>query len=41
MLLRTVNYRHESMDALVARALAGGKQCIVEVAPVTPLIQPA
>ena len=41
MLLRTVNYRHESMDALVARALAGGKQCIVEVAPVTPFIQPA
>jgi PTS system ascorbate-specific IIA component len=41
MLLRTVNYRHESMDALVGRALAGGKQCIVEVAPVTPLIQPA
>jgi PTS system ascorbate-specific IIA component len=41
MLLRTVNYRHESMDALVARALAGGKQCIVEVAPVTSLIQPA
>ena len=41
MLLRTVNYRHESMDALLARALAGGKQCIVEVAPITPLIEPA
>ena len=41
MLLRTVNYRHESMDALLARALTGGKQCIVEVAPAPALIQPA
>lgn len=41
MLLRTVNYRHESMDALLARALAGGTQCIVEVAPSPPLTQPA
>ena len=37
MLLRTVNYRHESMDALIARALTGGAQCIVEVAPAAPL----
>jgi len=41
MLLRTVNYRHESMDALLARALAGGTQCIVEVALSPPLTQPA
>ncbi len=41
MLLRTVNYRHESMDALLARALAGGTQCIVEVAPSPALTQPA
>lgn len=33
MLLRTVNYRNESMDALLARALHGGIQCIVEVPP--------
>lgn len=33
MLLRTVNYRHEPMDALLVRALAGGTQCIVEVNP--------
>jgi mannose PTS system EIIA component len=39
MLLRTVNYRHESMDALTARALTGGAQCIVEVAPAAPLIE--
>lgn len=35
MLLRTVNYRHEALDALVTRALAGGTQCIMQVA-VTP-----
>jgi PTS system ascorbate-specific IIA component len=35
MLLRTVNYRHEALDGLVARALAGGTQCIMQVA-VTP-----
>lgn len=39
MLLRTVNYRHESMDALLARALAGGTQCIVEVTPSPALTQ--
>ena len=33
MLLRTINYRHESMDSLIARALSSGAQCIVEVAP--------
>ena len=31
MLLRTVNYRHEPLDMLVARALAGGAQCIMQV----------
>ena len=39
MLLRTVNYRHESMDALIARALTGGAQCIVEVTPAASLIE--
>jgi PTS system ascorbate-specific IIA component len=38
MLLRTVNYRNESMDALLARALHGGTQCIMEVAPVPSLM---
>ncbi len=38
MLLRTVNYRHESMDALLARALDGGTQCIVEVTAAPSLI---
>lgn len=36
MLLRTVNYRHEPLDALVARALAGGTQCIMQVAITAP-----
>lgn len=31
MLLRTVNYRHEPLDALVQRALAGGVQCMLRV----------
>ena len=31
MLLRTVNYRHETLDVLVARALSGGAQCIMQV----------
>lgn len=39
MLLRTVNYRHESLDLLVARALAGGSQCIMQVAVSAPLNQ--
>ena len=39
MLLRTVNYRHESLDLLVARALAGGSQCIMQVAVTAPLNQ--
>ena len=36
MLLRTVNYRHESLDLLVNRAVAGGTQCIMQVAVTAP-----
>lgn len=36
MLMRTVTYRHESMDALVARALAGGTQGVMQVALTKP-----
>jgi PTS system ascorbate-specific IIA component len=41
MLLRTVNYRHESLDALVTRALTGGSQCITQVALATAKAQTA
>ncbi len=36
MLLRTVNYRHEALDILVARAMSGGTQCIMQVAVTAP-----
>lgn len=36
MLLRTVSYRHESLDALVARAMVGGTQGIMQVAITAP-----
>jgi PTS system ascorbate-specific IIA component len=36
MLLRTVNYRQEPLDVLVARALAGGTQSIMLVAVTAP-----
>jgi mannose PTS system EIIA component len=36
MLLRTVTYRRESLDALVARALAGGTQGVMQVAVTAP-----
>jgi hypothetical protein len=36
MLLRAVNYRHESLDALVARAVAGGTQGVMQVAVTAP-----
>jgi mannose PTS system EIIA component len=36
MLLRTVNYRHEALDILAARAVAGGTQCIMQVAVTAP-----
>lgn len=39
MLLRTVNYRQEALDMLVARALSGGAQCIMQVAVTAPLNQ--
>ncbi|MCJ0764597.1 PTS sugar transporter subunit IIA [Variovorax terrae] len=36
MLLRTVNYRHESLDALVSRAVVGGTQGVMQVAITAP-----
>lgn len=36
MLLRTVTYRRESLDALVGRALAGGSQGVMQVATTAP-----
>ena len=36
MLLRAVTYRNESMDALVARVLAGGTQGVMQVAVTAP-----
>jgi PTS system ascorbate-specific IIA component len=36
MLLRSVCYRHEALDALVARALAGGGQGVMQVAVAAP-----
>lgn len=40
MLLRTVSYRHDPLDALVARALAGGTQGVMSVAVTAPQNQP-
>jgi PTS system ascorbate-specific IIA component len=36
MLLRTVTYRHEALNALTARALAGGTQGVMQVAVTAP-----
>jgi mannose PTS system EIIA component len=36
MLLRIVSYRHEPLDALIARALAGGTQGVMQVAITAP-----
>ncbi len=36
MLLRAITYRHESLDALVERALAGGAQGVMQVAVTAP-----
>ena len=36
MLLRTVSYRQESLDALVSRAIAGGTQGVMQVAITAP-----
>jgi mannose PTS system EIIA component len=36
MLLRSVSYRHESLDALVSRAVIGGMQGVMQVAVTAP-----
>lgn len=36
MLLRTISYRHEPLDALVARALAGATQGVMQIAVTAP-----
>jgi PTS system mannose-specific IIA component len=36
MLLRTVSYRHEPLDALIVRALAGGTHGVMQVAITAP-----
>jgi len=36
MLLRSVSYRHEPLDALVARAVIGGTQGVMQVAITAP-----
>jgi len=36
MLMRAITYRHESMDALVARVIAGGTQGVMQVAVTAP-----
>ena len=36
MLLRTLSYRHETLDALVARALIGATQGVMQVAITAP-----
>jgi PTS system mannose-specific IIA component len=40
MLLRSVSYRHESLDALVSRAVVGGTQGVMQVAITAPQNQP-
>jgi PTS system ascorbate-specific IIA component len=39
MLLRTVSYRHESLDALVSRAMIGATQGVIQVAVTAPQFQ--
>jgi PTS system ascorbate-specific IIA component len=36
MLLRSVSYRHEPLDTLVARAVSGGNQGVMQVAVAAP-----
>jgi len=36
MLLRAVSYRHESLDALVSRAMTGGTQGVISVSVTAP-----
>jgi len=40
MLLRSVSYRHESLEALVSRAVVGGTQGVMQVAVTAPQNQP-
>jgi PTS system ascorbate-specific IIA component len=40
MLLRSVSYRNESLDALVSRAVIGGTQGVMQVAITAPQQQP-
>jgi PTS system ascorbate-specific IIA component len=40
MLLRSVSYRNESLDALVSRAVVGGTQGVMQVAISAPQNQP-
>ena len=40
MLLRAMTYRREPLEALVARAMAGGVQCVMQVATAAPQNQP-
>ena len=40
MLLRSVSYRHEPLDALVSRAVVGGTQGVMQVAVSAPQNQP-
>jgi PTS system ascorbate-specific IIA component len=39
MLFRAVCYRHESLDALVSRALSGGTQGVMQVSIAAPQTQ--
>ena len=36
MLLRTVSYRHEALDALISRAMIGATQGVIQVAVTAP-----
>ena len=40
MLLRSVSYRHESLETLVSRAVIGGTQGVMQVAVTAPQNQP-
>ncbi|TWO68203.1 PTS fructose transporter subunit IIA [Caenimonas sedimenti] len=40
MLLRSVSYRHETLDSLVSRAVIGGTQGVMQVAITAPQQQP-
>ncbi len=39
MLLRTISYRHESMEALISRAMIGATQGVIQVAVTAPQYQ--